>query len=167
MPKLKLEKFDLAKSYKELKSFDCNNEMINHFVHRSLKKRVKKHLSQAYVLLEDEHFAGFYTLDTFSIAREVFQTENRPAGLPPVVPVVKLSMLGVSKTLQGKGIGSRLLRDAMLKAAQVSELAGCAGIYLLSEKEAVSFYESLGFIALKKEDPLPMFLNISEILDLI
>ena len=40
-----------------------------------------------------------------------------------------------------------------------------AGIYLLAEKDAVSFYESLGFIALKDVDPLPMFLSISEILD--
>lgn len=167
MPKLKLEKFDVSKTYKGLKVFDCDNEMINTFVHRSLKKRVKKHLSQAYVLLEDECFVGFYTLDTFSIAREIFQTEENPSNLPPVVPVVKLSMLGVSKELQGKGIGSRLLRDAMLKVAQISELTGCAGIYLLSERDAVSFYESLGFIRLKKDEPLPMFLNISEILDSI
>jgi len=167
MPKLKLVQYDLNTTYKDVKNFDCGNNMINSFVHKSLKKRVKKHLSQAYILLDqedNERFVGFYTLDTFSIARENFELENKPSGLPPIVPVVKLNMLGVDKKLQGQGIGKRLLRDALLKTIQISELAGCAGVYLLAEKDAIAFYKSFGFIELKKDEPLPMFLTIDEIL---
>lgn len=163
MPKLRLVKYSLTSTYKGIKTFDCGNEMINSFVYKSLKKRVKKHLSQAYVLLDqedDECFVGFYTLDTFSIARESFELENRPSGLPPVIPVVKLSMLGVDKRFQAQGIGKRLLRDSFLKTIQISQLAGCSGIYLLAEKDAVAFYKSLGFIGIKESEPLPMFLGI-------
>lgn len=169
MTKLKLEKFDISKNYNGLKTFDCNNDMINSFVQKSLKKRVKKHLSQAYVLLDcenSERFIGFYTLDTFSIARDNFEIENKPSGLPPIVPVVKLSMLGVDKSYQGQGIGKRLLRDVFLKVYEVSKLAGCIGVYLLAEKEAIDFYERLGFVAIKDDEPLPMFLNIDIILEL-
>ncbi len=165
MPSLRLVKFDVSASYRGLKTFDCNNEMINRFVQRSLKKRVKKHLSQAYILLEEDLFVGFYTLDTFSIARDLFETDQKPSSLPPVVPVVKLAMLAVSQKLQGQGIGKRLLRDALLKVAQISKLAGCAGVYLLAEKDAISFYEKLGFIALKDGDPLPMFLSMDNVLN--
>jgi len=166
MPKLRLVTFDTATTYKEMKSFDCGNEMINTFVHKSLKKRVKKHFSQAYVLLDEkEHFVAFYTLDTFSIAREIFETLDKPSGLPPIVPVIKLGMLGVDTSLQCQGIGKRLLRDALLKVAQLSKIAGCAGVYLLAEEEAVSFYKKLGFIALKSTKPLPMFLSIEIILE--
>lgn len=167
MPKLKLVQYDLNTTYIGVKNFDCGNDMINSFVYKSLKKRVKKHLSQAYILLDqedNERFVGFYTLDTFSIARENFELENKPSGLPPIVPVVKLNMLGIDKQLQGQGIGRRLLRDALLKTIQISELAGCAGIYLLAEKDAIDFYKSFGFIELKKDEPLPMFLNIDLIL---
>ena len=150
-----------------MKTFDCSNEMINTFVYKSLKKRVKKHLSQAYVLLRDDTFSGFYTLDTFSIARDMFETEQKPSALPHVVPVVKLGMLAVDKNLQGQGLGKRLLRDAMLKVAEISDLAGCAGIYLLAEKDAVVFYESLGFITIKKAIPSPMFLSIEQVLDAV
>ena len=168
MSKLKLEKFDSSKTYKGQKEFDCNNEMINRFVQKNLKKRVKKHLSQAYVLLdESERFVGFYTLDSFSIAKNNFELEeHKPSGLPPIVPLIKLSMLGVDKSLQGKGIGKRLLRDVFLKVYQISELAGCIGIYLLAEKEAISFYEKLGFVAIKEDEPLPMFLTLDVILKL-
>jgi len=162
---LKLETFNPSKTYKGIKTFDCNNEMINRFVQKNLKKRVKKHFSQAYVLLDNERFVGFYTLDTFSVAKDNFEFENRPSGLPPIVPVVKLSMLGVDKSLQGQGIGKRLLKDVLLKVYQISQLAGCAGLYLLAEKDAIGFYESLGFVAIKEGNPLPMFLNIDVILE--
>ena len=164
MPRLVI--FDTETTYKNIKNFDCTNEMINAFVHKSLKKRVKKHLSQAYVLLnEKEEFVGFYTLETFSISREVFELPNKPSGLPPMVPVVKLGMLGLDISLQKQGIGSRLLRDALLKVAKISKIAGCAGVYLLAEAEAVSFYEKLGFVPLKYTIPLPMFLHIEKILE--
>lgn len=167
MPKFRLVQYNPTTSYKGIKTFDCGNDMINSFVYKSMKKRVKKHLSQAYVLLDledDEHFIGFYTLDTFSIARESFGLENRPSGFPPVIPVIKLSMLGVDKRFQGKGIGQRLLKDSFLKTIQISKLAGCAGIYLLAEKDAVNFYKNLGFVTLKEIEPLPMFLGIDQIL---
>ena len=163
---LKLETFDPLKTYKGIKNFDCNNEMINKFVQKNLKKRVKKHFSQAYVLLDNERFVGFYTLDTFSITKDNFEFENRPSSLPPIVPVIKLSMLGVDKSLQGQGIGKRLLRDMLVKVYEVSKLAGCAGIYLLAEKDAIGFYERLGFVAIKDDEPLPMFLSIDVILEL-
>ena len=166
MNRLRLETFDPSKSYKGIKTFDCGNEMINRFVQKNLKKRVKRHFSQAYVLLDNECFVGFYTLDTFSIAKDDFESENRPSGLPPIVPVVKLSMLGVDKSLQGKGIGKRLLRDVFIKVYKISKLAGCAGVYLLAEKDAIDFYKSLGFVAIKDDEPLPMFLNINLILEL-
>ena len=167
MSKLTLEKFDSSKTYKGQKEFDCNNKMINRFVQKNLKKRVKKHLNQAYVLLEDERFVGFYTLDSFSIAKNNFEVEeHKPSGLPPIVPLIKLSMIGIDKSLQGKGLGKRLLRDVFLKVYQISKLAGCIGIYLLAEKEAISFYENLGFVAIKEDEPLPMFLTLDVILEL-
>ena len=162
---MRLEKFNTLVSYKGLKTFDCGNDMIHTFVKKSLKKRVKKHFSQAYVLLENEIFVGFYTLDTFSIARDTFDTENRPSGLPPIVSVVKLGMLGVDKKIQAQGIGKRLLRDAMLKVVHISELAGCTGLYLLAEVEAIEFYKALGFKSLKESSPLPMFLHIETIIN--
>jgi len=162
---MRLEKFDTSVSYKGLKTFDCGNEMINSFVKKSLKKRVKKHFSQAYVLLENDTFVGFYTLDTFSIARDTFEKEDRPSSLPPIVSVVKLGMLGVDKKVQERGIGKRLLRDAILKVIHISEIAGCMGLYLLAEVKVIEFYKVLGFKPLKEDTPLPMFLHIETIMN--
>jgi len=165
---LRLVAYDASATYRSIKSFDCGNDMINNFVHKSLKKRVKKHLSQAYVLLnEKEAFVGFYTLDTFSISREIFKYADKPSGLPPIVPVVKLGMLGIDISSQKQGLGLKLLRDALLKVVDISKIAGCVGLYLLAEEEAIPFYELLGFAALNHATPRPMFLHIEKILESI
>ena len=163
MSNFKLEFFDINKSYKGLNSFDCGNEMINKFVKKNLKKRVKKNLSRAYVLLdEDEKFMAFYTLDSFAITKDNFNDINKPS-LPPVVPIIKLGMLGVDKKYQGRGIGKRLLKSAIVKTLETSKIVGCVGLYLLAEKEAVKFYEKLGFVKLNSKIPTPMFLSIKTI----
>jgi len=166
MNNIKLEIFDTNKIYKGQKEFDCNNSMINKFVYKSLKKKVKDHLTKAYVLLQDEKFIGFYTLDNFAITRDNFELKDKPKRLPPMVPLIKLSMLGIDKSLQGQGLGKRLLRDAFNKVYEIAKLSGCKGIYLLAEENAIFFYESLGFVALKNDKPLPMFLNIETIIDI-
>ena len=74
-------------------------------------------------------------------------------------------MLGVDISLQKQGIGLRLLRDALLKVVDISKIAGCTGLYLFAETEAVSFYEKLGFVPLNHSEPLPMFLHIEKILE--
>ena len=159
MSDYKLLRFDINATYKNQKKFDCGDDMINDFVHTKLKRRVKKNLSQAFVLLDkEENFIAFYTLDSFSITRELFEEKQ---GLPPIIPVIKLGMFGVDKKYQSIGVGKRLLRDAFIKVVEVSNYVGCAGIYLLSQKGAISFYQKLGFIKLKDEIPAPMFLDIS------
>jgi len=165
MNDIKLEIFDPNKTYKGQKGFDCNNSMINDFVYKSLKKKVKDHLTRAYVLLQDKRFVGFYTLDTFAITRDDFELKNKPRRLPPMVPLIKLSMLGIDKSLQGQGLGKRLLGDVFKRVYEISKLVGCKGIYLLAEEKAIPFYESLGFVALKDDKPLPMFLNIETIME--
>ena len=157
-----VEKFDLSKNYKGFKEFDCNDEMINQFVQKNLKKRVKKSFSQAFVLLDKNLFVGFYTLESFSISKDSLENQNL-SSLPPNVPVIKLGMLGIDKKYQNKKLGSRLLKNALLKVIQISNLTGCIGVYLLSQPNAKSFYEKLGFKVLKKQTPTPMFLHIKTI----
>jgi ribosomal protein S18 acetylase RimI-like enzyme len=164
MTEFRLVPFDPDRSYRGMKRFECGNGMIDAFVRKSLKKRVKRNYSRAYLLLDEkENVVAFYTLDAFSIVRELFEISERPAGLPPSVPVIKLGMLGVDKSYQGRGIGRRLLRHAMVTTLEISERVGSAGLFLWAESDAVAFYERLGFVSLKMGKPRPMFLSIETI----
>ena len=166
MSKWRLEVYDPTKSYRDQKKFDCGNAMINRYVQKNLKKRVKNHSTQGYVLSNDENdFVGFYTLETFTITKKLFQTFPSPAATPPMIPVIKLGMLGIDKSYQKMGLGRKLLKNAVKKTAKISTMAGCKGLFLWAEEEALDFYSRLGFLPLQNITPTPMFLDIDTILD--
>ena len=167
MSDLTISLFDPNYNYKCLKKFDCGNEMINRFVYKNLKKRVKKNLSRAYVVSNSKcDFIAFFTLESFSITKEELEELNL-SSLPPIVPVMKLGMFGVDKSYQKLGIGLRLLSYALKKVYWLSTYLGCKGIFLLSEKDSIPFYKRLGFIELKDISPTPMFLSIETLKDSI
>ncbi len=160
MSDLTISLFNPDYHYKSLKKFDCGNEMINRFVYKNLKKRVKKNFSRAYVVSNSKcDFIAFFTLESFSITKDELKELNLTS-LPPVIPVMKLGMFGVDREYQKLGIGLRLLSYALKKVYWLSKYIGCKGIFLLSERGSIPFYKRLGFIELKDIYPTPMFLSI-------
>ena len=79
--------------------------------------------------------------------------------MPDPVPVMVLGRLAVDREFQGRGVARGLLRDAVLRTLQASEIAGVRAIlvHAISE-DARRFYEACGFI----QSPLnPMTLMIT------
>gem|GEM_PF-260144 len=163
-----LSVYDPAISYRDQRKFDCGNVMINRYVQKNLRKRVKNHSVQGYVLSNDKNdFVGFYTLEAFTITKEIFQLSPSPSATPPLIPVIKLGMLGINKNYQKMGLGRKLLKNSIKKTAKISTMAGCKGLFLWAEVEALEFYSRLGFLPLQNITPTPMFLDIDTILDAV
>jgi GNAT superfamily N-acetyltransferase len=60
--------------------------------------------------------------------------------------VILLARLGVDVREQGRGLGKALLKDAILRAAQASDLIGSRAILTHAKDErARSFYARFGF----------------------
>lgn len=163
-----IEQYDTSKTYFQQKKFDCGNKIINKFVHSSLKKQISQHFSQAYVLLDTEKsecFSAFYTLASFKLSAPELNKLSR-GSLPKDIPCVRLVMLGVDKSLQGQGIGKKMLSDALHRVHRASKEIGIYGLYLDAAPEATAFYLSLGFTRLDEDsqaDIAKMFLNIQTI----
>lgn len=73
-----------------------------------------------------------------------------------------LARLAVDKSHHGRGIGAGLLRDAVLRTAQVADIAGIRAIlvHAISER-AANFYVSYGFRP-SPIDPLTLFITVDE-----
>ena len=79
--------------------------------------------------------------------------------MPDPIPVMILGRLAVDRVWQGQGLGSALLRDAVLRILNAAEIAGVRAIlvHAISE-EAKHFYESHDFM----ESPMnPMTLVVT------
>lgn len=166
--KFVIEQYDTSKTYFQQKKFDCGNKIINKFVHSSLKKQISQHFSQAYVLLDTENsecFSAFYTLTSFKLSAPELDKLSQ-GSLPKDIPCVRLVMLGVDKSLQGQGIGKKMMSDALHRVHRASKEIGIYGLYLDADPDATAFYLSLGFTRLDeggKTDIAKMFLSIETI----
>ncbi len=129
-----------------LEMFDCGEVGLNEW----LKKRALRNniagASRTYVVCHGKEVVGYYCLAAGAIGHKEAPRALR-RNMPDPVPVLVLGRLAVHKDYHNRGIGSALLRDALLRALQASTIAGVAAllVHALSEP-AKRFYLSRGFL---------------------
>jgi GNAT superfamily N-acetyltransferase len=68
--------------------------------------------------------------------------------MPEQVPLLLIGRLAVDQTLQGIGLGSDLLSDALRRCLAVSDIAGVRAVVAHAiDDAAVGFYQRHGFLA--------------------
>src|SRR5260370_38966430 len=108
--------------------FDCGREALNRFLVRYAFQNQQAEASQTYVALVGDEVVGFYTL-------VVAQVENDDApqrlgkGLANhPIPLMLVARLAVATSWQRKGLGSGLLKDALLPTPQAPDGAGVRAV---------------------------------------
>lgn len=88
---------------------------------------------------------AYYALAYGSVVRTEVPKRIRQ-DLSNPVPVMVLGRLAVDRRHSGRGIGSSLLREAMQRTVQASQLAGLRALIVHAiDDDAVSFYAKYGF----------------------
>lgn len=131
-----------------ISGFDCGVGSLSTWLARHARAAAGAGSARTYVVVDSEQdrVVGFHALSLASI-EHADATERGRKGLPRhPIPALLLARLAVDKTVQGKGIGAFLLRDAMGRALSVAEQAGMRLllVHALSD-DARAFYEHSGF----------------------
>jgi predicted N-acetyltransferase YhbS len=79
------------------------------------------------VLCVEKRVVGCYALAAGAIAH-VDAPGHVRRNMPDPVPVMVIGRLAVDRTVQGQAVGPALLRDAVLRTLQASEIAGIRAI---------------------------------------
>jgi predicted N-acetyltransferase YhbS len=147
----------LNKNHK-IKQFDCGNEQLNDYLKKYAFQNQKKNISNTFVVQKDNKVIGYYTLTFGSVLKEDLPIKRNLPNYP--MPVMILARLAVDKNETEKGIGKGLLKDAVLRTLQASEIAGIKAIMVKAkDEEAKQFYEKFDFIT-SPIDNLILFLPI-------
>ncbi|OON34703.1 GNAT family N-acetyltransferase [Izhakiella australiensis] len=129
-------------------NFHCSELSLDDWLRRSALKNQTSGASRTFVVCssESDNIVGFYALATGSVQRHIAPGAVR-RNMPDPVPVLVLGRLGVDLNWQGMGIGSGLLKDAILRSKEVSLHVGTRAllVHALSDN-ARDFYEHWGFI---------------------
>ncbi len=130
-----------------VEGFDCGQEPLNQFLVRYALQSQQAGASQTYVGFVDDVLVGFYTL-AFGGVEHTEAPERIGKGLAKhPIPLMVLARLAVSSSRHGQGIGSGLLKDAVLRTLQAAEIAGLRALAVYAKDgKARTFYERYGFI---------------------
>ena len=140
----------LAKSH-DLSHFDCGNEALNLWLKRFAWVNVQNDAARVYVAhRRDQVVVGYHALTAGSVSRaEAPERVGRGLAAHPI-GVVVLGRLAVDHAQQGKGLGTTLLQDALLRAERAAETVGVRAVLVQAiDATARSFYLRFGF------DPSP------------
>lgn len=129
-------------------AFDCGVPSLNSWFKTLALKNQEAGASRTFVTTTaDGAVAGYYSLSSFTIARE--SSGELGVGMPDPIPATLIGRLAVDRRVKGVGLGASLLQDATLRAVQVSLQIGSAAIVVHTRDESVvPFYERFGFTRL-------------------
>lgn len=126
--------------------FDCGEPILNDWLRRRALQNQQSGASSTYVILDEMRVVGYYSLAAGSVARDTAPGRVRRNMREPI-PVVVLGRLAIDRAFQGRGLGEALLRDALLRIINASDIIGVRAIlvHTLSDR-AKRFYEEHGFV---------------------
>ncbi len=127
--------------------FNCRHDSLRQWLRRRALSNASSGATRTYVICaESQRVVGYCALAAGSL-----DVASAPARLrrnmPDPLPVVVLGRLAVDDAWSGQGIGSGLLKDAVLRSFQAAELIGaCALMCHAIDADAKAFYARHGFV---------------------
>ncbi len=145
--------------------FDCGVESLNLWLKQHASPAAAVGSARTFVVHDDEQdrVVGFHALTAASLThREA--TPRAAKGMPRhPIPATLLARLAVDRTVQRRGVGAWLLRDAMLRTLNAAESVGIRVLLVHAiDDKTRAFYERHGFEP-SPTDPLNLQMLIKDI----
>jgi GNAT superfamily N-acetyltransferase len=146
-----------------LESFDCGSEPLNRFLIRYAFPNQQAGASQTYVALSGPAVVGYYTLVVGQVEYDGAPERLKKGLARRPVPIMLLARLAIATSWQGRGLGSGLLKDAMLRTLQAADIAGIRAFAVHAKDDsAKAFYERFDFLP-SSTDPYHLFRLMKDI----
>lgn len=165
---LTIAQFD--KALHDRSAFSCGFAPIDNFLTSSLSDQIKTGMVAAWIATAsgDPAVLGFYTLGAMAVRADLGPDKWQRAGVPDI-PVIYIRAVAVREDMQGKGLGTALVVDAMRRCLGIANQMGAAAIVLDVLKDdhfdrRFHFYQDLGFKPLKDpQNPTRFFIPMADV----
>jgi len=141
-------------------NFACKHETLSNWLIKRALQNSGSGASRTYVVCADgQQVVGYYALAAGSVHSESVPGRLR-RNMPDPLPVIVLGRLAVHGDWSSRGIGSGLLKDAVLRSIQAASLIGVRALLCHAiDNEAKAFYSKYGFVE-SPTDPLLLLLGL-------
>ncbi|MBW4696756.1 MAG: GNAT family N-acetyltransferase [Aphanocapsa lilacina HA4352-LM1] len=151
----------LLAAHHRLEEFDCAEPQLNTWLKQHAMKNHEAGASRTFVVCRENRILAYYCLAMGAVSLSIAPGKVR-RNMPDPIPVAVIGRLAVDRKLEGQGYGKGLVKDAVLRVIQVSEVIGVRAIlvHAISER-AGDFYLRRGFLASPVE-PLTLMLPMKD-----
>ncbi len=145
-----------------LDAFRCSEPDLELWLKQRARKNQIEGASRTFVVCAGNEVVGYYCLAAGAVIHERAPGSIR-RNMPEPIPVAILGRLAVRVDWQGQGIGSGLLKDAIVRTMRLAEEMGIRALlaHALHDK-ARQFYLHHGFIESPIE-ALTLMLNVAKL----
>lgn len=157
-------KLEPIKKHHRRDAFDCGDPSLNEFLKKFARQNDERNIAKTFVAVDaGQNVLGYYSVSAAGI--EFSELPGDAAKRLPryPIPAARIARLAVDQSVQGSGLGARLLVDALKRIYLSSDQVAVKVVLVdaLNEK-ARSFYGHFGFIPLPDEQ-FKLFLPIETV----
>ncbi len=148
-------------------SFDCGTPELTDWLRRFALTTQQSEAARVYVVHRASRVVGYYALATGGVSKSDAPIRVGQGLAGYAIPVILLARLAVDTTEQGNGLGTALLRDALLRVIGIADEVGVRALMVNAQDEAaLGFYERFDFKP-SPVDRLQMFLLTKDIREML
>jgi GNAT superfamily N-acetyltransferase len=134
-------------------AFQCGVESLNRYLTAQASQDMRRKANAVFVLVRESdpcRILGYFTLCSYGLTPgSVPEAARKYIPRYPLVSATLLGRLAVDKEQQGKGLGSILLAEALLRAYRNAGVVGSSMVVVDAlDERAAGFYLAHGFIQL-------------------
>ena len=143
----------------DLSGFECGAPVLDEWLRKRAIRSGDSGASRSYVVCEGARVVAYYSLATGSVEHKQAPGRVR-RNMPDPIPVMVLGRLAVDRSVQRRGIGHGLLKDAIFRTLKVAKIAGIRAILVHAfDETAATFYRNNDFLD-SPIDPLTLMLPL-------
>lgn len=106
---------ELLNERHDCSGFDCGKSALNDWLKSHALSNQSKGFSRVIVVADDNRVIAFYGIAPTTVAPAQLSRAIRTGRHPDPVPAILLGQFAVDLAFAGRGVGSALLRDALLR----------------------------------------------------
>jgi len=147
-----------------VEEFSCGQADLDNWLKRFALINQRSGMTTVFVTISGDRVVGYYALATGGVERAE-APERIVHGQPAhPIPVVLLARLAVDSSIQSRGLGRALLRDALIRVVAAADEIGVRALLVHAKDErAREFYMQCAEFEPSPTDPLHLFLLMKDL----
>ena len=162
-----------------IKPFDCEDDDLNEFLFEEAIPYRKEKLATTFVVENNKRTLGYYSLlnDSLQLREDMFTSKSQfrkflrelmpyPKRHLKTIPALKIGRLAIDKSFKGRGIGRVIMNTIIDDCVELNDRHACRLITVDAYKQAIPFYQRMGFEFLsdndKEDNTRLMFLDLAD-----